>query len=561
MAKKQDHTRRATSEAANFVAGLKNESIKGGAFDSAAATEFVDNALDRAGSVKVPETLQAVFDEADDKQKRMITRAILDGAANYEKMHGTDAPGDLLEQAMHLAYGTTRVAAKKLALDSATSDNHDALSLQPNRAVVAILSTLSEAIPFAHYLPADLQSNEARLAIMTHQAGSTYGAYKQGGLMDGVSSGDRYISTSREHMCEIVLDTGGVPTGAITGKLTAIQDTDSTCDPAAAAVPLLRGRSIVYVNGRVAATEISTSGSGNSSVSGQIEVAGTVHQIGGTINTDTGVIELTATPALPEGNEVLVEGFIDYERDDKLTPRVITDVEVFSLYAKPWRVITTQSIDARTQMSNELGLDPYSEGVIAIQGQFANERHYDVLRKAKRLSAGNQETFDFAWATRGDYKTRADVMRDLSSVLGKLSQKMANDTMNHGITHLYVGDLIGAIMQGLPLDIWQPSGVSERPGIYRLGRLFGKYDVYYAPKVVMEAVDGSAAEIICVGQATDVTRNPFVLGDAVAPTVIPLSTGTDLKSGAGFYARNFTAVNPHNPSSKACARINVTNLI
>jgi len=560
MAKKHDHTRRATSEAASFVAGLKSESMKGGAFDSAAAADFVGTALDQAGSVKVPETLEAVFSEGDDKQARMVTRAILDGAANYERMHGTEAPGDLLEQAMHLAYGTTRDAAKKMTLDSATSDSHAALSLQPNRAVVAILSTLSEAIPFAHYLPADLQSNEARLAIMTHQAGSTYGAYAQGGLMDGVSSGDRYISTSREHMCTIVMDAGN-PTGAITGKLTAIQDTDSTCDPEAGEVPLLRGRSIVYVNGRVAANEVSTSGNGNSSVSGQVEIEGTVHQISGTINTDNGNIALNASPVLPEGNEVLVEGFIDYERDDTLTPRVITNVDIFSLYAKPWRVITTQSIDARTQMSNELGLDPYSEGIIAIQSQFANERHYDVLRKAKRLSVGNQETFDFAWASRGDYKTRADVMRDLSSVIGKLSQKMANDTMNHGITHLYVGDLMSAIMQGLPMDIWMPSGVSERPGIYRVGRLFGKYDVYYAPKVVMEALDGSSAEIVCVGQATDVTRNPFVLGDAVAPTVIPLATNADLKSGAGFYARNFTAVNPHNASSKACARVNITNLI
>lgn len=560
MAKKHDHTRRATSEAANFVAGLKSESMKGGAFDSAAAADFVGTSLDQAGSVKVPESLQAVFSESDDKQARMVTRAILDGAANYERMHGVEAPGDLLEQAMHLAYGTTRDAAKKLSLDSATSDNHAALSLQPNRAVVAILSTMSEAIPFAHYLPADLQSNEARLAIMTHQAGSKFGAYAQGDLMDGVSSGDRYISTSREHLCEIVMDTGS-PTGAITGKLTAVQDTDSTCDPSADAVPLLRGRSIVYVNGRVSASEVSTSGNGNSSVSGQVELEGTVHQISGTINTDNGAIALNASPAIPEGNEVLVEGFIDYERDDTLTPRVITNVDTFSLYAKPWRVITTQSIDARTQMSNELGLDPYSEGVIAIQSQFANERHYDVLRKAKRLSVGNQETFDFAWASRGDYKTRADVMRDLSSVIGKLSQKMANDTMNHGITHLYVGELMAAVMQGLPLDIWQPSGVSERPGIYRLGRLFGKYDVYYAPKVVAEAADGSAAEIICVGQATDVTRNPFVLGDAVSPTVIPLATNSDLKSGAGFYARNFTAVNPHNASSKACARVNITNLI
>ncbi|MOA09144.1 hypothetical protein D3C78_1289540 [compost metagenome] len=65
---------------------------------------------------------------------------------------------------------------------------------------------------------------------------------------------------------------------------------------------------------------------------------------------------------------------------------------------------------------------------------------------------------------------------------------------------------------------------------------------------------------MCVGRATDVTRNPFVLGDAVAPTVIPLAVNADLKTGAGFYARNFTAVNPHQASAMGCALINVTNL-
>ncbi|MGL5293168.1 MAG: hypothetical protein ACRC9V_05315, partial [Aeromonas sp.] len=86
------------------------------------------------------------------------------------------------------------------------------------------------------------------------------------------------------------------------------------------------------------------------------------------------------------------------------------------------------------------------------------------------------------------------------------------------------------------------------------------YDVYYSPREVMEQIDGSAGEILCIGQATDVTRNPFVLGDAVAPMVVPLSMSSDLKQGAAFYARNFTCVNPHKPSALACARVNVINM-
>ncbi|MDT4829799.1 hypothetical protein FQZ97_632320 [compost metagenome] len=548
--------KRDTAEVAQFVDALKTDAVRGGVFDSAAADDFVTTAINQAGPVKVPEKLRIVLDEADDKTATMVTRAILDGATTYERMHGAQAPADLLEQAIHLAYGTTN-EARRAILDSATSNHSDPLSLQPNRAVVAILTTLSEAVPFAHYLPADIQSNEAKLAIMSHQAGKDYGRYAQGALMDGAFSGDTYISSSREHRCEIVLDAGN-PTGAITGKLTAIQTDGETCKPDAPEVKLLRGRSLVYVNGLIAAREVSGTGTGASIVSGQVTIGGTSHQISGTVHPDTGAIALTSTPPMAATNHVVVEGFIDYERAPELTPSIITAVDTFMLHAKPWRVTTHQTIDSRTQMANELGLDPYSEGVIGIQAQFANERHYEVLRKAKRLAKQNTDTFNFNWSNAGDFKVRADVWRDFGAVLGAVSQRMAIATMNHGVTHLYVGEKVAAQLSSLQNDIWEPSGIVERPGIFRLGRLFGRYDVYYSPKEINETED--AAEILCVGRATDVTRNPFVLGDAVAPTVIPLAVGADLKTGAGFYARNFTAVNPHQPSAMGCALITVTDL-
>ena len=553
------YSHRDTAEVAEFFDAFRQESINAqGVFDSAAADSFLTNALNKSGT-KVPVKLQAVLDESDAKGAGLLSRALLDGAASYEQAHGTPCPADLVQQAIHMAYANTREARRRMGmtLDDATSISSDALALQPNRTVVAVLSALSEAIPFAHYLPADINSNEARLAILTHQAGSDFGRYAQGDLLDGASSGATYISSTREHECTIVVDTG-VPTGAITGLITSRQLDDDHCDPAAAVAKLLRGRAIVYVDGQIAAREVSATGTGASAVSGSFTVAGRSFQMSGTIHPDTGVVALTVDPPLPVTAKVVVEAFVDYERNTELTPQIITAVELFQLHAKPWRVTTHQSIDARTQMANELGLDPYSEGVMAIQTQFANERHYEVLRKARRLAQRNQETFDFSWVSRSDFRSRSDIWMDFMPALGVVSQRMALATMNHGVTHLYVGEVIASMLQGLPSDIWQPSGVMERPGIYRLGRLFGRFEVYYTPKVVVETAN--TAEILCIGRATDVTRNPFVLGDAVPPTVIPLATNADLKSGAGFYARNFTAVNPHTPSAAGCAMITITNL-
>lgn len=552
---KSSNQKLSTAESSRYLGALRENATRNGVYDSALAADFITTTTSQgesSTSVRVPDRLQAVLDECSSEGQQGIARALIAGAEEYERSHGCPVPGDVVEQAIHTAYGCTRSAARRYSLDSAADSNHqDNRALQPNRAVVSILSIFSEAISFAHYLPADIGSNEAVLAIMSHNAGSTYGSYRQGAGMDGHLSGESYIDSSRLHVCTVA----GT---AITGKITTVQDTPETCDPTADSVKLLRGRSLVYVSGLEAAREISTTGSGPSTVSGQITLGGSTYQISGTIDTDTGDIDLVSSPAIPATLPVMVQAFIDYERDPAKVPSIITAVETFKLHAKPWRVLTHQSIDSRTQMANELGLDPYSESVMAIQQQYANERHYSVLGQARRIAVNNSAEFDFSWTQRNATMNRSQIWYDLAPVLGALSQQMALDTNNHGISHLYVGKEIAAQWMGLSRDIFDPSGISERPGIYRVGRLFGRYEVYYTPRVVTGS--DAAAQILCIGRGTDVTRNPFILGDAVPPSIIPLATNGDLKQGAGFYARNFTAVNPHAQSALGCAVINVLNM-
>jgi hypothetical protein len=102
--------------------------------------------------------------------------------------------------------------------------------------------------------------------------------------------------------------------------------------------------------------------------------------------------------------------------------------------------------------------------------------------------------------------------------------------------------------------------VTVRPGIYRIGRLFCLYDVYFTPYVAFDSTDGTTATIIGIGRSSQVARCPFVLGDAVPPTVNPIPMNVDQISGAAFYARNFTAVNPHQPSSMGACIFTITNM-
>lgn len=545
-----------TQQFADFSAQL-SEAAKsnGGTFDSAAATEFLSGGTNQ-NTIAVPEILQATLDGMPKDKSQSVLKAILDGANQYAAHHGVYPTADVIESAVHQGYATTDEAKKRYhLLDSATSAHSDPLSLQPNRAVIAIMAAMAEAIPVANYLPTDIGSNEAKLIIVSHTAGNNYGGYVVDQNMDGVASGDPYTSSQR-------VDILTLATGTYTGTLTAIQLTPSTCDHAATAAKLMKGRTNIYVAGYLAGTEVNSTFAGSSSnVSGSVVLPGSsqVYSVSGTVNVDSGALAITVTPALPANTPVIAEGFIDYERSPGTIPLINTSATAFKLFASPWKVNTEQSIDSRTQFANELGLDPSAESMLAVRNQAANERHYDVLRKAARLGANYAATYDFNFSNRSQQLVRAQIWLDFAAVLGALSQQMAVNTIDHGITHLYVSQNVMANMLSLPREIFEPSGVANRPGIYRVGRLFGLYEVYYTPKVAVDT-SPSASTIICIGRSTQVARNPFVLGDAVPPTINPLPYTRDQVAGTMYYARCFTSVNPHQPSAAGCAIINVINL-
>lgn len=553
------YDRASTTIVSEFIKDLKGSVLTApqnslrAVFDSAAASEFVAG-VEKSRPTAIPKTLKAIYDElGSDAERDSINTAILDGIVSYERLHGVEVPADVVEHALCQGFATTDHARRKYQLDSATSTSSDPLSLQPNRAVVAILSAIGEAFPVAHYLPTDIGSNEAVLAILMHNAGSAHGSYAQNDLMDAHLSGKSYMSASRVHTSN-----PAVTTGNVTGKITAVQATVDTCNAGAGDLKLIRGRSLIYVQGLLAGREVDETGSGNSTVSGTVTLAGTDYVIAGVINTDTGVYALTTTPAMPTSINVTVEGFIDFERAKDLIPKIVTSVKTFKLHAAPWHVFTESGVGSRTQMANELGLDPASESMYAIQAQYANERHREILNKARRLSANNQSEYDFEWPARSAQMGRTQCWRDFLSKLAEVSQKMILDTMDHGITHLYVSNLLMADFASLPADMFVSSGISPRAGIYRLGRLGGLYDVYYTPFGITETT--TASQVLCLGRGTSVARNPFVLGDAVPPMIEPIAGDKAMTKGAAFYARGFTAINPHLQSQLGCALIDVINL-
>jgi hypothetical protein len=540
-----------TREVAGFLDGVINTIENGG------GGEAVLDSVKNESGVTAPKHLDTLLGEANEDAYKKIFDSVAEGVKVYKHEHGVYPTADVAEAALQQGLACFRgIDARGNILDSATSAHHDQMSLQPNRAVVAILSLFSEAIPWAGYLPVDIGSNEGRLAILSHLAGSTGGDYTNGGLLDGTNAGGVFASSQR--MVKFNTATGTTYTSAFTTA--NLSSTPGYCDPAGTGVPVLRGRTIVYINGLVAAVDAANGSGATSAIAGTITMpTGVQITLTGTVTLATGAISITSSINLAS-YDVTAQSIIDFELQPALIQKVGVNATVYTLFANSWRVMTGVTIDGSTQMRNELGLDAASEGLLAIRAQMAQERHYQALRMAYSIGKNNPVAYDFGYSTQIAQKTRAQIWQDFAAVIGNADQNMANLTMDHGITHLYVPGFIAAQCQSLPPELFTSSGIETRPSIYRVGKLFNKYDVYYDPKVASQAANLQSAEIVAVGRSTQVARNPVVLGDAVSPTLMQLALNSDLVQNAAVYGRDFTVTNPHQPSALGAARISVSNL-
>lgn len=551
------YSTRSQREFASFLDSVVARKEKGE--DTATILDSVKNESAASGGVKVPASLDALLGKMKDGDESRILDSITIGVEAYKHAHGTYPTADVVEAAVQqgtVAFDCIGPDGRSL-LDSATSAHHDQGSLQPNRAVVATLSAIAEAIPFAGYLPVDIASNQSKLAILSHTAGSTFGDYAAGAIMDGVNIGGSYASSQRYCRFDV---TGAAPYAGEFTQANLAAD-PGICDPAGTNIPVLRGRTVIYVNGKVAARD-SMSGSGaTSAISGSVTTSAGTHAIAGTITLATGTISLTSvTPAFPAGTEVIGEGIVDYEAAPALIPLFQVRADTFDLFANPWRALTNITIDASTQLRNELNLDGNAEALMAMRTQMAMERHYLALAKVARLGKNLSKTYALDWATRKDQMNRAQIFQDLGAFLATVDQEMANATMDHGVTHFYVNSFLAGAFNEMGPDFFESSGLSARPGIYRVGRLMKKYEVYYSPKIATQASNLQTAKMIGVGRSSQVARNAILLGDSVAPTFLDLNMQSDLKKQAAIYARDFTEVNPHEPSALGCCEINFTGL-
>ncbi len=550
-----------TTQAGEFLHDLRGVVGDGGAatFDSADSpvAELIADGLN--GRVALPGKLDEAFSsfKNPEEDSAAVMQAIYDGAELYENATGMNVPPDVMEYALHNVYAQSPAGInehKMGVMDSATSTESTSTSLEAERAIVSVISTMAEPIPFAHYVPMDLGSGEAKIILVDHQAGNTIGGYAANDSISGVNSGKPFMGSTRTHTMN---PADGSGRSDITGKLTTVQSDETRCDQSAGSVGVLGHRTRVFVDGIKAGADFS----GTGSLSGTFVHNGTTYNLGGGIDLDTGEITATITPMISSSVTVTIVSTMDFSQHKDLIPSVKIKAKGESVYADPWHAYSEFDRTAATQLQNEVRVDPRSESILAINVQASNERHRMGLARLKMITQASsklQGSFNLNFAARSANMNRSQMWNDFHAVLGSLSQAMVELNNSHGASGMYVTGTVAAHLRELPREIFTPSGIPHRAGIYRMGKLFGAYDVWYTPFVLSDT--GSAAEILLFGRAADVARNGFVIGDAVPAMVNPIGYDKSSADGIAYYGRGYTDLNPHSITNYCAALISVTGL-
>lgn len=563
-----------------------------------------DSAIHSSGQVDLnayPESLRAIFDSVFCKSpdaKEVILSGIESGIKAYGRFNGGDLPSAELVAAglsagsAMLASGSTEGKAffdsisrntgiSSAQFDSMTYGGHESLSVVPALVMVTIASRIASGIPTIAYLPNPAGTNELPLLYGRPTASKDWGAFSQGDFLDGDKAGSHYFCNH----WQFAMTPGTGPTALVYTVTPTVKYTDATAltpDGASDDAPFLGGRVRILVNGievahdRYKGHAVKSGASTLVAVEGVTIGATAVLVASGNANLTTHLITATFDAALPVGAVVTAEVIFDFERkgsDGKalLTPPGIDiALEGESLFATPMRALVTATIDAITQMRNELGIDPRAAAMGIVQGKFYLEETVRLLKASRQraIASDRQFGFDGSRGVSGDmaaaFNTTGELMAEVRKSLGQAKQSisMASNASPAGFD-VFVGNN-GALLFG---QLSELNGYTAVPGmvystdtISRIGQFDDGTNVYHVPgNIGLLTESATAAQFLVIARQSDPAKAAIVGHVAVPPMMVEY-LAEPFEQGAGVYSRVAGELNPIGRFADQSAVINAINL-
>ncbi|WP_199506838.1 MULTISPECIES: hypothetical protein [unclassified Psychrobacter] len=524
------------------------------------------------------------FQKQTDQQ--MVFDGISDGIAEYQARNGGESPSSwvianaLVTASTALGDGSKKQLGEGYTFDSLNFSSHSATSIVPAATQVFISQTIANALPIVTMLPNPTGANELPIVHTQMVAGRDLAAARRGELLDGSGAGLPYFEN--RHVLTMTKDatTPAKFTLSVHTKYDKATSAHNTLkfvpDTNSSKAPFIAGRVFIKLKGRTIAQ--SPSGySSSSNVSGVLSlqvnskplvIGGKKYQaLSAIANLDTQEIEITFSEAagfdVPVQDDVVGDVSFDYERKDGSGKKILTEPstdiqpEYETLRAYPSRTLSTASIDAITQLANELGLDFFSASQYISLARYILEQNARLLRAAYEMAITNADAKE-GRVLIYDFNTNGVAPTNIASASTKINQVITKGRtrlsraigMVIGTIDIYVSDRGAVFFAGMDGSDYESTSNSygDNGSVYMIGRLKkSNANVYYIPPSlgVLDETVGSptTARALCIARPLSQMKAQFV-GFNVVPPLSVSSNADAFEQNAGSYMRQAADINP-----------------
>lgn len=578
-----------------------------GQYDSLVANAAKQN-IEKAAFI--PEALIALQGHINNKKgfSRLLD-SINDGVTAYRNRHGGDLPSPALvasafanaallydglngsnTNGIYDSASVNGAAVKQFFLDSVSSHASAHVAEVPTLAMVTIATTIANALPIVSFLPNPKGSQTVPMVYVRQVAAQSYGQTQKGDFLDGVKAAAQYFdSVHRLEMTSADQKTFTVK------AYRCVEEGTLTPDSTSGRLPLVAGATTINVGGLMFAwDEQSRHASG--ATTGEIGVYefdregitldGVVYKlVSGKVNLDTDTVTVVLDKALPADVKVIANVVANYEAKDGQNqfilnpPSVDAQLDYSSVTARGIRAIYTASIDALTQMQNELGVDMRAAFIAVVIAKLMFEQNCRLLTEAKNRATGSGLVRELD-LSRGSNMTAAfnkisDIAADLIPAIEEMKRRTCQDTQHtpSGFD-IYVTGSLSTLVRTLADDTnFVPSGLTlgTPNNMVRLGSR-GSDNYYYLPPTtgVLEegelsvTVGGNTtavafAEALLIARNETAAKSMFV-GHIAVPVVTTDVQAVAFEQGVTFYTRQAAEVNKHKRFGRQASVLRVLNL-
>ena len=585
----------ATRNIMHIFTNKVNEGKESAAFDSMLTqNEKHDRTV---GFSKLPLSMQRMLSHPAIKDEPEADfDGISEGIIEYKRRNGGGEPSAHVVAAAltaaSLPFGGADLydATTEPTFDSLSLGHHEALSIVPGAVQVVITYGISNSLPLVTMLPNPMGSNELPIVSGKAVAGMNMGVMRKGDAMDGDKAGMPY--TENRHILN--MDKGATGAFSLTTHVAynaSVKASDKTtqfiADTTSPKAPFLGGRVSIFVKGIKIASDENRNHKTLSGVSTlqpikKVKVGANTYIVtSATADLETHKISVQfdiSAGAEPAAGDVTAEFFFDYERKDDNGNQILREPSIDmefghqSIYAFPNRSRSVATIDAITQLMNELGLNWFAAAqTIAMQKQYF-EQTGRLLRTAVNMCLSNQDpetgrVVQFNFTKGGISPTNiAEAFANVNITLGIARTRLSTAiNIAVGAYDLYVSDRGQAFFSGLGAEQYEPTGESagDQYSVYRICKLKTTgANIYYVPKsmgVFNESGATTTAHALLVPRPTIPAQAPFV-GMVAVPPMVMTSNGNAYEKDVAIYSRTAAEVNPIDRFANQFMLIEMINL-